>query len=333
MNTISNFNIKLILAFLSIYIIWGTTYLAIEFALLGFPPFVISGLRFTIAGILILLFQYYKGEKQNSLSNWKKNAIPGILVLSAGTGLVAWAEQYVSATEAAIVLAITPILFIVIDKANWKKNFSDKFLNIGLLFGFGGLIIFLKDSLLSSEIADNNSFRTIAFGVLLLSAILWVLGSLYSKKHKSTHSLFLNVGQQLTVGGLGSLLIATFRSEWVEVQWISIPNSAWIALIYLIVFGSMVAYLAFIWLLSVKPPALVSTHTYINPVVAVVFGWLVARQFISGWQLFGLAIILAGVLLTNLGTYKISKRKAVRFRKFGYVLKRISNPYRYITHS
>lgn len=333
MNTISNFKIKIILAFLSIYLIWGTTFLAIAYSLEGFPPFTLSGLRFTIAGLLILLFQYKKGEKPNSVSNWKKNAVPGILVLSAGTGLVAWAEQYVSATEAAIVLAITPILFIVIDKANWKHNFSDKLLNIGLLFGFGGLLIFLKDSLLQNATDNNGIYRTVAFGILFLSAILWVLGSLYSKKHKSGHSIFLNVGQQLTVGGIGSLIIASLRGEWTQIQWASIPVSAWLALFYLVIFGSMVAYLSFIWLLSVKPPALVSTHTYINPVVAVIFGWLIAAEFISGWQLVGLSIILFGVLLTNLGSYKIPKRKAVRFRRLAIVLKRISSPYRYITHA
>jgi len=330
MNTISSFNIKVVLAFLSIYIIWGTTYLAIAYGLPGFPPFVLSGLRFSVAGILILLFQYKKGERPDSWQNWKRNAVPGILVLSAGTGLVAWAEQYVTATEAAIVLAITPLLFIVIDKANWKKNFSDRFLNIGLLFGFGGLVVFLKDSLFQTATTEN-SIRPIAFGILLVSAVLWVLGSLYSKKHASEHSVFLNVGQQLTIGGAGSLLIAGSRGEFSEIGWTSIPTTAWLALAYLIVFGSMVAYLSFIWLLSVKPPALVSTHTYINPVVAVVSGWLVAREFISGWQLLGLAIILSGVLLTNLGSYKISKRKVVRFRKIERTLKRIAIPYRYST--
>lgn len=331
MNT-SNFNIKILFAFISIYIIWGTTYLAISYTLEGFPPFILSGLRFSIAGILALLFQFRKGEKPNSLHNWKKNAIPGILILSAGTGLVAWAEQYVSATEAAIVLAITPVLFIVIDKANWRKSFSDKFLNIGLAFGFGGLILFLKDSLLQQTSTVNATLRIAAFATLLLSSLLWVFGSLYSKKHKSDHSIFLNVGQQLIAGGIVSLLLASALGEWSEVQWTLIPTTAWLGLAYLIFFGSLLAYLAFIWLLSVKPPALVSTHTYINPVVAVVSGWLIAGQFISGIQFLGLTIILSGVLLTNIGSYKISRRKIVKFRRLERVLKRISSPYRYINH-
>jgi len=332
MDTTTNFKLRLFLAFTGIYIICGTTYLAISFGLQGFPPFILSGLRFFVAGIIILLWMYKKGEKPTSLTNWKKNAVPGILILSAGVGLVAWAEQYVTATEAAIVMAIEPICFMLLARKGQGSGSSNRTLILGLIIGFAGLLLFLKESLWAEHQSEADSgFRIIAFGLLLLSSFLWVLGSLFSKQHPSSHSIFMNVGQQLIIGGIASFTIATATGEWNTLNLETVPLQAWLGLAYLIVFGSLVAYLSFIWLLSVKPPALVSTHTYVNPVVAVFFGWLVAGQFISALQFFGLGIILFGVLLTNFSTYKFSRQKIVRYKRLERVFVRVTNPYRYMT--
>lgn len=328
----TNHKLRVLLAFTGIYIIWGTTFLAISYGLKGFPPFVLSGFRFLVAGVLILLWLYRKGERPNSIANWKKNAIPGILILAAGVGLVAWGEQYVTSTEAAIVMASEPFWFIVLDKKNWKAYFSNPFIGGGLLIGFAGLVLFLKDSLGTVEASGDSNIRVIAFSLLVVSSILWVLGSLYSKKRPSSQSLFMNVAQQLTIGGLASLIIASVRGEWQVIQWNLIPTDAWLGLFYLIIFGSVMAYLSFIWLLSIKPPALVSTHTYVNPVVAVLFGWFMANEGISKNQFTGLFIILIGVLFTNMAHYKVSKRKRVRFRKLERTLNRLAHPYKHITH-
>lgn len=150
------------LAFINIYVIWGITFLAISFGLKGFPPFILSGFRFLAAGLLMLGWLVAKGEKANSLTNWKKNGITGILILTGGTGLVAWGEQYVSASEAAIAIATGPFWFIAIDKKNWKYYFSDKFIPIGLIIGFAGLILFLNGSVSSTHHATadgNKTFR------------------------------------------------------------------------------------------------------------------------------------------------------------------------------
>jgi len=329
---INNFKFRIILAFAGIYIIWGTTYLAITYGLKGFPPFILSGLRFLIAGSLILGWLWAKGEKPNSAVNWYKNFIPGLLILAAGVGLVAWGEQYVTSTEAAIIMATEPFWFILLDKKNWKKYFSSPLVVTGLLIGIAGLLLFVKDSLLSGAHNGHETLRITAIGVLFVSSVLWVIGSLFSKNRSSSHSIFMNVGQQLIVGGILSLIIATVTGEWNSLQLSAIPVEAWSGLIYLIFFGSIAAYLSFIWLLSVRPPALVSTHTYVNPVVAVLFGWLIAGESISTTQTWGLAIILIGVLLTNSKSYRISKRTKVRLRPFMRTFNRIANPYRHITH-
>ncbi|MEJ5102569.1 EamA family transporter [Chryseobacterium sp. MYb328] len=318
------------LAFTNIYVIWGITFLAISFGLKGFPPFILSGLRFLVAGILMIGYLLSKGEKANSLINWKKNAITGVLILTGGTGLVAWGEQYVTASEAAISIATGPFWFIAIDRKNWKYYFSDKFIPIGLAIGFVGLIFFLKGSVNSTaaHAAADPQLRITAFVVLGLSSIAWVLGSLYSKKNPASQSTFMNIAQQLIVAGITAFLIALFRGEWNDFSVSNVPVSAWAGVLFLIFFGSIVAYLSYIWLLSVKPAALVSTHTYINPIITVIAGWVVANQSINGGQLYGLAIILLGVLLTNVTKYfKLSKRSKVKIRRFKRFFNRAGRRY------
>lgn len=318
------------IAFTNIYVIWGITFLAISFGLKGFPPFILSGIRFLAAGILMLGYLTGKGEKANSITNWRKNGITGILILTGGTGLVAWGEQYVTASEAAITIATGPFWFIAIDKKNWKYYFSDKFIPIGLVIGFVGLILFLKGSVNSSvhNPVINDSLRITAFIILALSSIAWVLGSLYSKKNPANHSTFMNIAQQLIVAGIVSFIIAYFKKEWNHFSITEVPLSAWLGVSFLIFFGSIIAYLSYIWLLSVKPAALVSTHTYINPIVTVVFGWIIANQSINGSQLYGLSIILIGVLLTNITKYfKLSKRSKVKIRRVIRHINRSGRPY------
>jgi drug/metabolite transporter (DMT)-like permease len=317
-------------AFTNIYVIWGITFLAISFGLKGFPPFILSGFRFLTAGILMLGYLTAKGEKANSVINWRKNGITGILILTGGTGLVAWGEQYITASEAAITIATGPFWFIAIDKKNWKYYFSDKFIPIGLAIGFIGLILFLKGSVNANvhHSATSSSLRITAFIVLAISSVAWVLGSLYSKKNPASHSTFMNIAQQLIIAGIASFIIAFFRKEWNHFSITGIPVSAWLGLLFLIFFGSIIAYLSYIWLLSVKPAALVSTHTYINPIVTVIAGWIIANQTINGNQLYGLSVILIGVLLTNITKYfKLSKRSKVKIRKVIRFLNKNNRPY------
>lgn len=331
MSFTNKISIVTVLAFASIYIIWGSTFLAISFALEGFPPFVLSGLRFFTAGIILFIWRKAKGEKSNAITDWKKNAITGILILTGGTGLVAWGEQYVSSTEAAIAIATGPFWFIALDKKNWGNYFSNKTIVSGLIIGFLGLILFLKGSVTESKAVADGNFRILAFVVLAISSVSWVLGSLYSKKNPGNQSTFMNISQQLIVAGLASFVIGSVNGEWSAFSLSEIPSASWLGLLFLIFFGSIAAYISYIWLLSVKDPVLVSTHTYINPIVAVFAGWIIAGEFISPLQFLGLGIILSGVLLTNASKYRLEKRTLVKIRRFNFVISRAVNPYKYIT--
>lgn len=325
------FSLLVILAFAGIYLIWGSTFLAISYGLEGFPPFLLSGFRFFIAGILLLGWRKSKGETTGSPTGWKKNAITGILILTGGTGLVAWGEQYISSTEAAIAIATGPFWFIALDRKNWNQYFTNKFIVGGLVIGFAGLLLFLKGSMAQVHVQANGLLKVIAFVILAVSSVSWVLGSLYSKNNPAGNSTLMNIAQQLIVGGLASFAIAAFRGEWSAFSIAAVPLSSVLGLLFLIFFGSIVAYVSYIWLLSVKDPVLVSTHTYINPIVAVVIGWAVASEKITPIQFTGLIVILIGVLLTNCSKYKFQKRTQVKIRRFNHVLARVVNPYKYIT--
>lgn len=332
MSLIKNkFSLLVILAFAGIYIIWGSTFLAISYGLKSFPPFILSGFRFLTAGLILMLWRKSKGEKTGTLIDWKKNAITGMLILTGGTGLVAWGEQYVSSTEAAIAIATGPFWIIAIDRKNWINYFSNKHIVGGLVIGFVGLLLFLKGSITTQNQHADGEFRLLAFIVLAVSSVSWVLGSLYSKNNPAGQSTLMNISQQLIVAGIVSFIVAFFRNEWAGFYLEDVVTSSWIGLLFLIFFGSITAYVSYIWLLSVKDPVLVSTHTYINPIVAVIIGWIVAGESISSVQFAGLGVILSGVMLTNLSRYKFGKRTLVKLRRFSHVIVRISNPYRYMT--
>lgn len=303
------------LAFASVYLIWGSTFLAISYGLRGFPPFLLSALRFLLAGFILFAWRWFRKERTFSLKGWKKNSITGILILTGGTGLVAWGEQYISSTEAAIAIATGPFWFIVMDRKNWKQYFSNLYTIAGLLIGFAGLLLFFKDSISNSAHLQSNTYRMIAFGVLALSSISWVLGSLYSKHYRAPHSTFMNIAQQLLAAGFAALAISGIKGEWSQFVPAAVPLQAWLGLAFLVLFGSVIAYLSYIWLLSEKSPVLVSTHTYINPIVAVFAGWLFIREQITLIQLIGLVVILSGVLLTNASHYRLNKRFRVRIRR------------------
>jgi drug/metabolite transporter (DMT)-like permease len=294
--------LKEISAFLCIYIIWGTTFLGISYALKGFPPFILLGLRFTTAGVLLLSWLMYKGERPVNLDTWKQNSISGVLILTMGIGSLTYAEQYISSTEAAIVAALEPFWFMLIDKKSWKYYFANKISVLGIIIGFAGLLIFFKDSLAVQAGMDHG--RTVGFMVMVFGTIVWVLGAFHSKKPTQA-SLLMNVSQQLFIGGVISLAIASMKGEWQIINWGAIPLASWSALVYLIFFGSILAHLSFIWLLSIKPPAMVSTHTFINPIVAVLAGTLIAGEALTGGQAIGITVIVVGVALNNLMQFRV----------------------------
>lgn len=294
---------KLILAFGAIYFVWGTTYLANLYALQAIPPFVISALRYLVAGLLLAALACRRGQAfPKKGSEIQALAISGIIMLVGGSGLVVVAEQYISSGATAVIVATEPLWFVLLDKARWRHYFGDKRIVAGLLIGFAGVALFAQFAPADASSQHQAGYQLVGTVLVLLSALLWVIGTLFAARRvpAGNYSLWYTT-IQLLAAGLFAAVVALVNGEWqtFTLQAVSLP--AWGGLVFLIIFGSLVAYLAFAWLITVQPPALVSTHTFVNPLVAVLVGWLVAGEQVSVGQGIALAIVLVGVVLSQLG--------------------------------
>ena len=289
----------IIAAFAALYIIWGSTYTAILWALESFPPLMMAGLRFLTAGLILLAWFRLRGETLPSLSSIGQIAVGGILMLLIGTGSVAWVEQYIPSGLAAIIVASTPLWFVLLDRREWQSNFRDPWVITGLLIGFAGVLTLVADG---NQISlGGDRMKLISFGVLLLGTISWAIGSLYSKYKKVEGSTGMKAAFQMLTAGLGSLLVSLISGD---INGFDAANLTWPAvagLSYLVIFGSLIGFMAYVWLLSVRSPTLVGTYAYVNPVVAVFLGWAFFQEKISALQVIALAIILGGVILVSVG--------------------------------
>ncbi|WP_276482757.1 EamA family transporter [Paraflavitalea pollutisoli] len=289
-------------AFATVYIVWGSTYFFIAKAVAHIPPFMLGALRFIIAGVLLLLWCVIRKEKIFNPTQIKHASITGVLLLFVGTGAVIWVEKTMPSSLVGVLIASQALWFVLLDKPNWKTNLSNRNTVAGLLIGFGGVILLMYESA-ADVIAGHGAVSGLSLLILLIGMWSWAGGSLYSKK-KSTGSTTVNSAWQMLAAGLVFLPASLLNKEWAGFDWQAVPASSWLATAYLVVFGSLAAFSAYVWLLSVRPVTQVSTHVYVNPVVAVLLGVLFAGEHMSGLQLAGLAVILASVLLINLAKYR-----------------------------
>lgn len=295
---------KVILAFGALYIVWGSTYLAALIGLNGLPPYLMISLRFTAAGLILYTWAKLRKEQNPDAATIKAHSISGVLMLVGGTGSVVWAEQYIPTGVAAIIVAALPIWFIVLDRPQWKTYFSNKLTLAGILIGFSGIVLLFGFE--KTGVSPTADHRMQTFSVLLLTAgcLSWAAGSLYSKKIQSASSTIMTVSMQLLAAGIFALIVSGLLGEWHSFAWSQVTVKAWLALVYMLLLGSVVTYLAYIWLLTIRPSVQVGTYAYVNPVVAVLLGWSFANEQITARQLISLAAVVSGVLLINLPKYK-----------------------------
>ncbi len=296
-------SISVILAFLTVYIVWGSTYFFISRALHGFPPFLLGGIRFVIAGLLMMLWSVWKKEHILDWPTIKLAAISGFLILFIGNGVVIFVEQYVGSAWVAIIISAAPLWYVVYDKPHWKENFSSRSIVTGLLLGLVGIFLLFLPNISSSYKTDRNPYEKLALFALIIGSMSWVVGSLYAKYNKTPAPANVNSSWQLFFAGLYFFIGAGLTGEYKTFQFRSVPADAWFALAYLVIFGSILAYSCFVWLMEVRSPAQVSTYAYVNPVVAVLLGVFLASERINSLQISGLLVILISVLLINLNKY------------------------------
>ena len=289
--------LKIWIALLTVYIVWGGTYLAIRYAVETIPPFLMAGTRFLVAGAILYIWRRFAGDPAPSRGQWLRASAVGLLLLLGGNGLLSLAEQKVASGIASLIIGSVPLWMTAIE-AMRPGGVRPKFLGIlGLTIGFGGIALLVAPSLLSVNPAASHPQGIIA---LLCAALFWSLGSIYSRHARLPDSSLLSTGMQMLAGGAGLYLVGAFTGEWHQLTLANISLRSWWGLLYLVLFGSMVGFSAYAWLLRSAPVSLVATYAYVNPLVAILLGSLFAQETLSMHVALSALIIIGSVVLINL---------------------------------
>ena len=286
---------KIWIALLALYIVWGSTYLAILFAVDTIPPFLQAGLRFLISGLILVIWRRSAGDEMPSLKQWRSLAIIGTLLLLGGNGLVSFAEQRIASGVAALIIGTVPLWLVLIEalrpsgvKPSWRAI-------IGLIVGFGGIYLLIGPS----ELTGKFQFDILGTLVLLSAALLWSIGSIYSRSAELTKSALMTTGAEMLAGSIPIFIVSILFGEWKSFSFAQVSVQSWLALLYLITFGSMIGFVAYIWLLQNAPVSLVATYAYVNPLVAVLLGSWLAQESLTGRTLAAAGIIIGSVVFIN----------------------------------
>jgi drug/metabolite transporter (DMT)-like permease len=276
----------------------------------------VGAIRYVIAGLLMLLWCVVTKKRIFSWRAIRPAAVSGLLLLVGGNGLLIWAEQYIPSSLAAILLASGPIWFVLLDRSKWRENFRSKATVAGLVVGSVGVLMLFGQKLRGEGGQGEGGNREMAaLAVLIVASISWAAGSLYSKYKAAGNSNSVNAGWQMMVAGIVFVVCSAISGEFGHFRLGDVPLSGWLSVAYLVTLGSLLGYSAFTWLLQVRPATQVSTHAYVNPVVAVLLGVLFAGERLTFLQVLGLMVILASVLLINLAKYRADAR--LRGNKWG----------------
>jgi len=283
-------------AFAIIYVVWGSTYLAIRFAIETLPPFLMASARFFIAGAMLYAWsRVFGGAARPTPAQWRATAVIGVLLLLGGNGLVVWAEYRVPSGIAALIIGIEPCIVVLLDWLRPSGVRPTGRVVAGLVLGLAGLVWLVgPDAILGGGRVDF--FGAVA---LVLASLSWAVGSIYSR-HASMPSPFLASGMQMLAGGAALLLLGVALGEPAATAWAAVSAKSVLAWIYLIIFGSIVGFSTYIWLLRVTTLARASTYAYVNPIVAVLLGWLLADEPLTLRTLVAAAVIVGGVVLITL---------------------------------
>lgn len=296
--------LMVVLAFATVYIVWGSTYFFIQQALKGFPPFILGAVRFILAALIMLAWCLFKREK---VLDWRlipSAALGGFLMLFIGNGVVIWVEQFLPSAMAAIMVSSAPLWFVLLDKPKWSLNFRNANTIIGLIIGFVGVLLLFSDRIFNSFSSITGNEEILGLALLNVGVIAWAGGSLYTKYKAGDGSAIVNTTWQMFFAGVAFVPGVFLLDELKGFKWKNVPDIAWMSLWYLVFMGSIAAFSAYVWLLKVRPATQVSTYAYVNPVVAVLLGVLIAHEKITIIPLIGLAIILFSVLLINISAYR-----------------------------
>ena len=295
-------------ALIAVYLVWGSTYLAIRFAVETMPPFLMAAIRFLIAGGILFVWRRAAGDAPPTRRQWKSAAIIGLFLLVGGNGGVVWAEQHVVSGVAALLVGASPLWMVLLDAGRPGGKRPGWQTWLGVLWGFTGIALLVGPS----EFTRNGLHLYLpGVGALLLASFLWSAGSLYSRTACLPESPLLGTSMEMLVGGAGLLVLGTLTGDWGRLNLTGIQMSSVWGLLYLILFGSLVGFTAYTWLLRVAPTPLVSTYAYVNPLVAIFIGNLLASEPLTPRILLSAGVIISSVVLINISKASVPRAEIV----------------------
>jgi drug/metabolite transporter (DMT)-like permease len=291
---------RVVLAFALVYVLWGSTYLAMRVVVRDLPPYVAGTIRYLISGpIMLAACALLDRRIRLTWLDFRQLMVISVLLLSLGNIGVLWAEEYVSSGLAALIVALVPIWVVMIEAWIFRAGRMTAKGVFGLALGIGGLLVLLWPRIASGTRLGH--LELLGTGILAVASFAWALGSVFSHRFHLTVDVFVSAAWQMTLGGLVNGLIALITGQFSKTHW-TLPALSAIA--YLIVFGSWIGYTAYIYLLEHVPTPKVATYAYVNPIVAVFLGWLILREQVDIFMLVGTVIIIASVALVNTSRLK-----------------------------
>jgi drug/metabolite transporter (DMT)-like permease len=287
---------KLALAFASVYIVWGSTYLAIKFAVATIPPYLMSGGRFIVSGVILFAWSRWRGALAPTRREWRDAAVVGTLLLACGNGAVGWAEQRVPSGITALLVASVPMWMVLIDWARPGGRRPTVIVSVGLLIGLAGVAILAAPGFSESGSGDGIGAGAIA---LILGSIAWAGGSIYSRQGARPSSAIMSTALQMIAGSFALFVIGILAGEPGRLHPDAVTMKSFLGWAYLVTFGSLVGFTAYGYLLRETTPAKATTYAYVNPIVAVLLGWALAGEAITTRTVIAAGIILASVAMIS----------------------------------
>ena len=293
---------RIAVAMIAIYLVWGSTYLAIRFAVETIPPFIMAGTRYLLPGVLLLVWRRLAGDPAPTGKQWIAGSIVGLFLLLGGNGLLTWAEQRVESGVAALIIATAPIWMVLFNAFLIRKRPRWQVI-VGLLTGFGGILLLIGPDIFAGR---DPLYDLPGMGILLLAALLWAIGSIYSRDANLPRSPLMGTGIESVAGSAGLFLASLVTGEWKSFNIAAVSLQSLWGLLYLIIFGTLIGFVAYTWLLRNAPISLVSTYAYVNPLVAIMLGSWLAKESLNWQVVLSATIIIGSVILINSFRFKPS---------------------------
>lgn len=286
---------RVVSAFAAVYVIWGSTYLAVRFAIETLPPLLMAGVRFLLAGAILFAVLRFKGEAVPTRREWRNAAVVGGLLLLGGNGGVVMAERTVPSGVVALLVAMVPLWMVLLEWARPGGVRPSPRTVAGLVMGFGGMMLLVNPG------ASGGRVDPFGAAFVVLGSLAWAGGSIFSRGAALPKNAFMATAAEMMCGGALLLVVGTLRGEWSGFDASAVTGKSAVALLYLLTFGSLVGFTAYIWLLGVTTAARASTYAYVNPVVAVLLGWAMAGEDLSPRVLMAMAVIVGAVAVITTG--------------------------------